>query len=105
MSDQPIKDGHNEPEKDTTAEVPPQPNGQQPKAPGRFDKTFETDEKAVHALVDMSLIQLKAEDLYDKDKVDLEQVELDDVWTLLQLVFLPYLRQPLVISANIVISA
>ena len=54
------------------------------KKPGRFDKTFESEEKPVHALVDMSLIQLKAEDLYDKDKVDLEQVELDDVWALLQ---------------------
>jgi len=32
----------------------------------------------------MSTIELKAEDLYDKDKVDLEQVELEDVWTLLQ---------------------
>lgn len=54
------------------------------KKPGRFDKTFEAEEKPVHALVDMSLIQLKAEDLYDKDKVDLEQVELEDVWALLQ---------------------
>ncbi|KAM0749736.1 plasma membrane ATPase [Meredithblackwellia eburnea MCA 4105] len=49
-----------------------------------FDKDFEQKEDAKHALVDMSTIQLKAEDLYDKDKVDLELVELDDVWTLLQ---------------------
>jgi H+-transporting ATPase len=32
----------------------------------------------------MSLIELKAEDLYDKEKVDLEQVEMEDVWQLLQ---------------------
>lgn len=32
----------------------------------------------------MSQIQLTAQDLYDKDKVDLEQVGLEDVWTLLQ---------------------
>lgn len=52
---------------------------------GRFDKTFEDEGKAAkHALVDMSLIELKAEDLYDKDKVDLEQVEMEDVWQLLQ---------------------
>lgn len=54
------------------------------KKAGRFDKTFEEKEAPKHALVDMSTIELKAEDLYDKDKVDLEQVELDDVWTLLQ---------------------
>lgn len=54
------------------------------KKAGRFDKTFEEKEKPKHALVDMSTIELKAEDLYDKDKVDLENVELDDVWTLLQ---------------------
>lgn len=37
-----------------------------------------------HALVDMSTIELKAEDLYDKAKVDIEAIELEDVWTLLQ---------------------
>lgn len=50
----------------------------------RFDKTFEEKEGPKHALVDMSTIELTAEDLYDKDKVDLEQVGLDDIWTLLQ---------------------
>lgn len=54
------------------------------KEKGRFDKEFEEKEAPKHALVDMSTIELKAEDLYDKDKVDLELVELDDVWTLLQ---------------------
>ena len=37
-----------------------------------------------HALVDMSTIELKAEDLYDKEKVDLESIELEDVYQLLQ---------------------
>jgi H+-transporting ATPase len=55
-----------------------------PKEARNWDKSFEEKEKPKHALVDMSTIELKAEDLYDKDKVDLEQVELDDVWTLLQ---------------------
>lgn len=85
MSDQPVKDGHNEAEKDSQSDQAVAPaSAPAAKKAGRFDKTFEHEEKAVHALVDMSLIQLKAEDLYDKDKVDLEQVELDDVWTLLQ---------------------
>jgi len=36
------------------------------------------------ALVDMSTIELKAEDLYDKEKVDLETIFIDDVFKLLQ---------------------
>jgi len=54
------------------------------KAPGRFDKTFEEERETKHASVPMDQIELKAEDLYDKDKVDLEQVEMEDIWTLLQ---------------------
>ncbi|KAH8918110.1 plasma-membrane proton-e [Atractiella rhizophila] len=51
----------------------------------RFDKTFESKEKGPkHTLIDISRIELKAEDLYDKEKVDLEQVGMDDVWQLLQ---------------------
>lgn len=84
MADHPLPDAHDAPEKESQELVAPPPTAQEAKKPGRFDKTFEHEEKAVHALVDMSQIQLKAEDLYDKDKVDLEQVELDDVWTLLQ---------------------
>ncbi|TRM63452.1 hypothetical protein BD626DRAFT_583395 [Schizophyllum amplum] len=42
------------------------------------------EEKATHAKVDMSTIELKAEDLYDKEKVDLETIVLDDVFKLLQ---------------------
>ncbi|KAF8309109.1 plasma-membrane proton-e [Clavulina sp. PMI_390] len=41
-------------------------------------------EKATHAKVDMSEIHLKAEDLYDKEKVDLETVVMEDVFTLLE---------------------
>lgn len=36
------------------------------------------------ALVDMGTIELKAEDLYDKEKVDLETIVIDDVFKLLQ---------------------
>lgn len=36
------------------------------------------------ANVDMSEIQLKAEDLYDKEKVDLENIVIEDVFQLLQ---------------------
>ncbi|KAH9448632.1 hypothetical protein Pst134EA_027933 [Puccinia striiformis f. sp. tritici] len=49
-----------------------------------FDKTFEEEKAATRCLVDMKTIQLNAEDLYDREKVDLEQVELEDVWVLLQ---------------------
>lgn len=49
-----------------------------------FDKGFETEHETAAVKVDMSTIQLTSDDLYDKDKVDLEQVSLDDVWTLLQ---------------------
>jgi H+-transporting ATPase len=43
-----------------------------------------TEEKATHANVEMNTIELKAEDLYDKEKVDLETIVIDDVFTLLQ---------------------
>ncbi|OAV95125.1 H+-transporting ATPase [Puccinia triticina 1-1 BBBD Race 1] len=54
------------------------------KAARNFDKTFEEEKAATKCLVDMKTIQLNAEDLYDREKVDLEQVELEDVWQLLQ---------------------
>ena len=62
---------------------------EKPRAPavkGRFDRDEhpEDEDRQRHALVDMSLIELKAEDLYDKEKVDLEQIDLPDVWQLLQ---------------------
>lgn len=58
--------------------------GSDPVQKKNFDKTFEDENKATNALVDIGTIQLTAEDLYDKDKVDLEQVHLEDVWKLLQ---------------------
>jgi H+-transporting ATPase len=42
------------------------------------------EEKPTHANVDMSQIELKADDLYDKEKVDLETIVIDDVFKLLQ---------------------
>ncbi|KAI8442720.1 plasma membrane ATPase 1 [Phakopsora pachyrhizi] len=54
------------------------------KAARNFDKTFEEEKGATKCLVDINTIQLNAEDLYDREKVDLEQVQLEDVWTLLQ---------------------
>ncbi|PFH48153.1 hypothetical protein AMATHDRAFT_76881 [Amanita thiersii Skay4041] len=42
------------------------------------------EEKPQHANVDMSKIELKAEDLYDKEKVDLETIVIEDVFKLLQ---------------------
>jgi H+-transporting ATPase len=42
------------------------------------------EEKATHAKVDMNQIELKAEDLYDKEKVDLETVVMEDVFKLLE---------------------
>ncbi|PAV15299.1 plasma-membrane proton-e [Pyrrhoderma noxium] len=51
----------------------------------RVYKDFEHDEeKPTHANVDMSQIELRAEDLYDKEKVDLETIVIDDVFKLLQ---------------------
>ncbi|KAG0143399.1 hypothetical protein CROQUDRAFT_135004 [Cronartium quercuum f. sp. fusiforme G11] len=54
------------------------------KSKKNFDKTFEDENKETSALVDIGTIQLTVEDLYDKDKVDLEQVHLQDIWKLLQ---------------------
>lgn len=42
------------------------------------------EEKPTHANVNMDTIELKAEDLYDKEKVDLETIVIEDVFTLLQ---------------------
>ncbi|KAJ7032406.1 hypothetical protein C8F04DRAFT_959106 [Mycena alexandri] len=56
-----------------------------PERKKREYKEFTHDEeKATHANVDMSTIELKAEDLYDKEKVDLETIVIDDVFKLLQ---------------------
>ncbi|KAJ7804066.1 hypothetical protein B0H14DRAFT_2886004 [Mycena olivaceomarginata] len=77
-----------------TADVPspaapaaasPAPAAEAPERKKREYKEFTHDEeKATHANVDMSTIELKAEDLYDKEKVDLETIVIDDVFKLLQ---------------------
>ncbi|TFK70167.1 plasma membrane H+-transporting ATPase [Pluteus cervinus] len=74
----------------TNIEKEPGPQGDSPIEPQpekrkREYKDFGHDEtKQTHANVDMSTIELKAEDLYDKEKVDLETISLDDVFKLLQ---------------------
>jgi H+-transporting ATPase len=67
------------PQGDTT----PPPTEQAPKKREYKDFGHE-EEKPTHANVDMSTIELKAEDLYDKEKVDLETIVLEDVFKLLQ---------------------
>jgi hypothetical protein len=90
----------------STSHLPlaPKEDGEKRRSKGRFDKTFEEEKSGPkHALVyvnnslsrcvsvligcrcsDLSQIELRAEDLYDKDKVDIEQVEMEDVWQLLK---------------------
>ncbi|KAF8524342.1 plasma-membrane proton-e [Hysterangium stoloniferum] len=61
------------------------PDADEPEKKKREYKDFGHDDaEATHALVDMSQIELKAEDLYDKEKVDLETIVIDDVFKLLQ---------------------
>ncbi|KAH8804341.1 hypothetical protein DL96DRAFT_1766457 [Flagelloscypha sp. PMI_526] len=65
--------------------VPESSTPAEPEKKKREYKDFGHDEeKATHANVDMSTIELKAEDLYDKEKVDLETIVIDDVFKLLQ---------------------
>ncbi|EPQ52391.1 plasma membrane H+-transporting ATPase [Gloeophyllum trabeum ATCC 11539] len=62
-----------------------QPEAQEPEKRKREYKDFgHEEEKPTHANVDMSTIELKAEDLYDKEKVDLETIVIEDVFKLLQ---------------------
>jgi len=56
----------------------------QPKRKREYKEFGHDEEKPQHAAVDMSKIELRAEDLYDKDKVDLETIDLGDVFKLLQ---------------------
>ncbi|RDB27085.1 ATPase 8, plasma membrane-type [Hypsizygus marmoreus] len=71
------------PQGDSPPQGPSTPT--EPEKKKREYKDFGHDEeKATHANVDMSTIELKAEDLYDKEKVDLETIVIDDVFTLLQ---------------------
>jgi len=63
----------------------PGPPAEQPEKRKREYKDFgHEEEEATHAKVDMSEIQLRAEDLYDKEKVDLETIVVEDVFKLLQ---------------------
>jgi len=82
-------------EKEPSVEKEPGPQGETPAAatppsdsPEKKKREYKEfgheTEKATHANVDMSQIELKAEDLYDKEKVDLETIVIDDVFTLLQ---------------------
>ncbi|KIM46643.1 hypothetical protein M413DRAFT_440248 [Hebeloma cylindrosporum] len=57
----------------------------EPEKRKREYKEFTHDEEGpTKALVDMDTIELTAEDLYDKEKVDLETIVIDDVFKLLQ---------------------
>ncbi|KAF8155698.1 hypothetical protein B0H34DRAFT_659149 [Crassisporium funariophilum] len=57
----------------------------EPEKRQRVYKDFGHEEEGpTKALVDMDTIELRAEDLYDKEKVDLETVVIDDVFKLLQ---------------------
>ncbi|KAG7094907.1 hypothetical protein E1B28_005713 [Marasmius oreades] len=64
--------------------TPATPAGE-PEKKKREYKDLEHDNGGpTHANVDMSTIQLRAEDLYDKEKVDLETIVIEDVFKLLQ---------------------
>ncbi|KIY53270.1 plasma-membrane proton-e [Fistulina hepatica ATCC 64428] len=74
-------------EKEPGPVSPEQPESEQPeleKKKHEYKDFGHDEEKATHAKVDMGTIELKAEDLYDKEKVDLETIVLEDVFTLLQ---------------------
>ncbi|KAI0676214.1 plasma membrane H+-transporting ATPase [Trametes maxima] len=73
-------------EKEAGSTEPAQAPAPEPEKKKREYKDFghDDDDKPTHAKVDMSQIQLKAEDLYDKEKVDLETIVVDDVFKLLQ---------------------
>ncbi|KAJ6515291.1 hypothetical protein C8R45DRAFT_810677 [Mycena sanguinolenta] len=49
-----------------------------------MSSTVPPDEEATDASVDLSTIELRAEDLYDKEKVDLETLVINNVFKLLQ---------------------
>ncbi|KAE9392918.1 plasma-membrane proton-e [Gymnopus androsaceus JB14] len=69
----------------STPAEPAEPEKAEPEKKKREYKDFGHEtEGPTHANVDMSTIQLRAEDLYDKEKVDLETIVVDDVFKLLQ---------------------
>ncbi|PPQ88780.1 hypothetical protein CVT25_010466 [Psilocybe cyanescens] len=73
-------------EKEPGPQAPsPSPQDAEPEKRKREYKDFGHEEEGpTRALVDMDTIELKAEDLYDKEKVDLETIVIDDVFKLLQ---------------------
>ncbi|TFY74578.1 hypothetical protein EWM64_g9434 [Hericium alpestre] len=85
MSDPIVEKEAGPPAQDPQPPTPASGDGVAPDKKKREYKDFGHDEvKATHANVDMSLIELKAEDLYDKEKVDLETIVIGDVFKLLQ---------------------
>jgi H+-transporting ATPase len=63
----------------------PDSTTEEPEKKKREYKDFGHEEEGpTHANVDMSTIQLRAEDLYDREKVDLETIVLEDAFKLLQ---------------------
>ncbi|KAF9447220.1 plasma membrane H+-transporting ATPase [Macrolepiota fuliginosa MF-IS2] len=74
----------------SNVEKEPGPQGSSPeiaepeKRKRQYKDFGEDEEKPTHANIDMSKIELKAEDLYDKEKVDLETIVIGDVFKLLQ---------------------
>ncbi|KAI0063921.1 plasma-membrane proton-e [Artomyces pyxidatus] len=72
---------------DTPVEEKSESNGvsEEPEKKKREYKDFGHDEvKATRMVLICAQIELKADDLYDKEKVDLETIVIDDVFTLLQ---------------------
>ncbi|GAW03491.1 plasma-membrane proton-e [Lentinula edodes] len=71
------------PQEPTATSAPSTP--EEPEKKKREYKDFGHEEEGpTHANVDMSTIQLRAEDLYDREKVDLETIVMDDAFKLLQ---------------------
>ncbi|PPR06522.1 hypothetical protein CVT24_001441 [Panaeolus cyanescens] len=62
----------------------PAPSSENVKKEREYKDFGHEEEGPSKALVDMDTIELKAEDLYDKEKVDLETIVIDDVFKLLQ---------------------
>ncbi|KAL5480944.1 hypothetical protein ACEPAI_9885 [Sanghuangporus weigelae] len=84
MSDQAEKEA-GPPANNSPSQAPSTEDAQPPEKRKREYKDFgHEEEKATHAKVDMSQIELRAEDLYDKEKVDLETIVIEDVFKLLQ---------------------
>lgn len=74
-----------EPGPQEPTETPAPSTPEEPEKKKREYKDFGHEEEGpTHANVDMSTIQLRAEDLYDREKVDLETIVLEDAFKLLQ---------------------